>query len=457
MQKDQIKASKLLNKNTMATKRRRISADTAPRCSISSISDLPNEPLQHIASFLVKPSRVLLALAIDAQDRLSSALTSAIVGDQWDTLDFGEIERKLAANLSDEHINAILVRIDAVNRVKKLKLTNCINITGAGLGPLSESSIIEQIDLSLVGDHEHYRSNFRPLISCRPQDHVLPILDSIFEREGCSLRNLRFPSVWWTGGRFEQLLRRYSELLTNHGVSCLKCNVNLPPENESWIDSSGNQKYTCYKCLKHYCRKCTRPDDIYVDDPYMLGYCDNCEKRVCIDCEQMQRCTRCEKSFCVGCKPFTKCSGDGCDDYLCEECVSLGYADEKCCKCEGRFCHMCDDQMESYCSICERYCCNDCQQKHYKDIFAWRYCDYCNDGICDDCNKKKGIDGINAIQICNVCNTCCCNDCRVESLQHEQQTCNECMKLAGPFLLEEHTRLRKENTELKAEISGLKD
>eukprot|EP00985_Skeletonema_marinoi_P006094 scaffold2645_cov96-Skeletonema_marinoi.AAC.1 len=67
-----------------------------------------------------------------------------------ETLDFEDIEEDLAIKLSDGDISAVLTCIDAVNRLKTLKLTNCINIIGVGLEPLRGSSIIEQIDLSLV-------------------------------------------------------------------------------------------------------------------------------------------------------------------------------------------------------------------------------------------------------------------------------------------------------------------
>ena len=77
--------------------------------------------------------------------------------------------------------------------MKRLKLANCVNITGAGLEPLRGSLIIEQIDLSLVEEHQRPKINPEPQISW---GHVLPILDSIIEREGCSLMHLQFPSVW---------------------------------------------------------------------------------------------------------------------------------------------------------------------------------------------------------------------------------------------------------------------
>ena len=75
-----------------------------------------------------------------------------------------------------------------------MRLANCINITGAGLEPLSGSSVIEIIDLSLAGNHESPRLSPEPPISC---DEVLPILDSIIERgEECALKFLVPPKVW---------------------------------------------------------------------------------------------------------------------------------------------------------------------------------------------------------------------------------------------------------------------
>ena len=77
--------------------------------------------------------------------------------------------------------------------MKKIKLTNCTNITGIGLRPLHGSTIIEQIDLSLVGDGESPVLDPEPPISC---EHVLPILDSIIQSEGCALKDVQYPSAW---------------------------------------------------------------------------------------------------------------------------------------------------------------------------------------------------------------------------------------------------------------------
>eukprot|EP00984_Skeletonema_dohrnii_P008417 scaffold3090_cov75-Skeletonema_dohrnii-CCMP3373.AAC.1 len=266
-----------------SSKRRRLLNDASPDAS-SCLFDLPSGVLTHVANYLAPPSRALFAASLTTENAAASdERNTAIVGNEWTTLDFGDIEEDLAARLSDGDISAVLQCVDAVNRLKTLKLTNCMHIKGAGLEPLRGSIKIEQIDLSLVGKHKSPNIRPEPSIS---REFVLPILDSIIEAEDCSLRHVQFPSAWsaWGMEDYEQILRRYNEMLVNHGISCLKCNVNLPPEDESWgCIRYGSQKYTCYECLKHYCEVCT--DD---DDGYMLSYCRLCERRLCVDCQKKQ-------------------------------------------------------------------------------------------------------------------------------------------------------------------------
>eukprot|EP00984_Skeletonema_dohrnii_P023075 scaffold12185_cov114-Skeletonema_dohrnii-CCMP3373.AAC.3 len=68
------------------------------------LADLPSGILANVASFLVNPSRAIFAAALATSDSPSDT-RSAIVGDRWDTLDFGEIEKDLAAKLSDDDIH----------------------------------------------------------------------------------------------------------------------------------------------------------------------------------------------------------------------------------------------------------------------------------------------------------------------------------------------------------------
>eukprot|EP00984_Skeletonema_dohrnii_P007861 scaffold2901_cov91-Skeletonema_dohrnii-CCMP3373.AAC.5 len=321
--------------------------------------------------------------------RLSSAMNGPL-------LDFGDIEKELAIKLKDGDISAVLIGIDAANRVKKLKLTNCINITGVGLEPLRGSTIIEQIDLSLVGKYHSPQLSSRPPISCK---FVVPILDSIIEREGCSLRHLQFPSVWSKGRflEFEQFCGRYNEMMGRGGIiNCAKCNTRLPTESVNWIDDYGidrSQNYTCYECLKHYCEVCT--DD---DDKDMLSY------------------------------------------YICKDCIASDSNCNKCYKCEEHFCERdCDNQIWASCDSCKKNCCRDCDEE---DI--WTH------------NEKNGTD---AIQFCDDCDTCYCGKCRAYMCQEKRshKNCAGCIQLAGPFFLEENQTLRNENKKGKAENETLRD
>ena len=100
--------------------------------------------LEEVAKYLAPPSKIMFALAVTppkspydtimGRSRLSKNVSLSIAGRDWSTLDFGEIEKDLAARLSDDDMCAILVHIDAVRKVKRLKLTNCTNITGIGWG-----------------------------------------------------------------------------------------------------------------------------------------------------------------------------------------------------------------------------------------------------------------------------------------------------------------------------------
>jgi hypothetical protein len=164
------------------------------------LADLPIGILEHASSFLAAPSRAFFAVALknthppdenpsSIEQQTTSSVggravnhryvpcsTPYVAGSDWETLNFGDIEKELAAKLSDDDLSDVLQHVDAVNNVKRLKLANCTNITGVGLIPLQFSTVIEQIDLSLTAVGEDPRMDPEPPISC---DLVLPILDSI--------------------------------------------------------------------------------------------------------------------------------------------------------------------------------------------------------------------------------------------------------------------------------------
>ena len=391
-------------------KRRRISAANGPNEGNRRITDLPSGILAHAATFLAAPSKALFAIALDENSAvLPNERSSAIVGNQLDTLDFGAIEKELAVKLLDVDIDRVLMCIDAVNNVKRLKLTNCVAITGTCLEPLRGSVVIEQIDLSVIYDTHQPDLDPQPLIS---YEHELPILDSIIERDGCALKHIHFPSVWRnepsTDSDFHAFILRYNEMRRNQGVvHCLKCKEILPRDRYKWIETGkpyyGTQTHTCYGCLKHYCYGC---DD--EGDDTILHVCDTCERDYCRSCLEMAGCSCCAERICSDCCKY--------------ECV----------KCNEEFCL-------------------DCFERD--NIHKYEYCDKC---YCRGCNK----DDENEFEVyeCIRCDVKCCNDCLLQKFRQEKLHCTKCIyrSVAMGESLERQRLQEAVSRQWKAEVEALK-
>ncbi len=405
-------------------KRRRLSAVDGPYQNIRCIADLPSRILAHTASFLAAPSRALFAVALDDDSAVTpNERSSAIVGNQWDTLDFGEIEKKVAAKLSDTDIERVLQCIDAINQVKRLKLTNCTNITGTCLGPLRGSVVIEQIDLSVVMEHQDPDLDLAPQISLT---HVIPILDSIIGKEGCALKHLQFPKVWrfrllhTTGSEFHAFIEKYNEIRGGREeISCLKCNQILPAP----VKTDGTHWYTCYGCLKHYCHSCDCRDNV-VDDV------DDDDSDWGEYFRMMNECAICRRNYCWGCLKMTACC-KGCDRKICNDCYEY-----KCANCNGEICLNCVEKGNRIdkCEYCDKY-----------------YCQRCSEGESGFGLTHKTVDILHTCQECDVKQ---CNDCRLQDFRQGQQDCTECIKQIASLLVDEsvaHKQVQEENEELKVE------
>mmetsp|Transcript_1428 Transcript_1428/g.2544 ORF Transcript_1428/g.2544 Transcript_1428/m.2544 type:complete len:478 (+) Transcript_1428:119-1552(+) len=344
------------------------------------LADLPSGILENVASFLVNPSRAIFAAVLATSDSPSDT-RSAIVGDQWDTLDFGEIEKDLAAKLSDDDIHKILLCTDAVNRVKRLMLTNCTHIKGVGLEPLRGSIIIEQIDLSLVAYHESPVLDPAPPISWV---YVLPILDSIISQAGYELKLLEFPKHWLDSSDPIQFLDRYLHMWSNRfELTCLSTGCN----------EIVNEVELCCKCMNYYCDFCVTDDD-----ERMIAYCDKCEKRYCYECVAIKDCRCCHQSYCSGhCDvSFHECC-EGCGK-ICPDCDT---EERRCHRCKDRWCDDCGGEVIQKCSFCNIRLCNCCDTN-------FKYCenDSCLWNFCGDClsNSKGCIK-------CNKCEKVWCDEC----------------------------------------------
>lgn len=321
------------------------------------INDLPIEPLTHVASFLPLPSRALFALSftdVDTATAFSRKIIAAQDGCET-LLDFGTMEKDQAVKLTDEDLDAILRCIDAANKVKVLRLTNCINISGVGLESLRGSETIEKIDFTLVADREVQHLDPQPPLL---PEHVVPILDSIIASRGSSLKHLQFPKHWRRDGShensdpfyqftrsdpFHQFMGRFNEyLMVVDSDECWKnrcahCNeMAEEPPVEMWDGSAqdyGVQYRTCSVCSKHHCDGCLYNSD---DGCYNMYFCAKCERTYCSDCsEQYVKCGRCDKAYCMQCRTDVECSEPDCDVEICDDCGCT------CLKCKRPYCDFC--------------------------------------------------------------------------------------------------------------------
>lgn len=216
-----------------------------------SITCLPDPLLQNVASYLRTPSRALFAAAV-AGTTASTASTAAVLSStDSDNLDFADVEEPLASRVDDDDLRAALLCMNAREKLKRLKLTNCTNVTGRGLEPLSGSSVLEQIHLSpLRRKTEKETGNSDILVS---EEAVLPILESIVDVQGSSLKLLDLPAEFLDSPtpRLTAFLGRYDMLLRSRGYVCNTCG-GVCEVSSRWY-AGFLQKHTCYSCNQFFC------------------------------------------------------------------------------------------------------------------------------------------------------------------------------------------------------------
>lgn len=357
------------NQHTMSSSnKRRRTTTTSNNNDDKHITDLPDGLLVGISSYLAKPSVALFALSMtaDSDQQTETDTSKAIISStNWNTLDFGDVEKRLAARLSDNDIGKILRCVDAVNNLRILKLAGCVNFTGSGLDVLRSSVVIQQIDLSLVGKHESPLVIPEPLLA---EDVVLPILDDIISRgRRSSLKQLELPKKWRLeqSTQMTQFLVRYDRYLASQRYNCSKCDrVCVDEVDYEWIGLAsdkwyGIQNFTCSECLVHFCYR----EDC--EDENRLDWCKKCEKESCKSCSARYYCNNCEEEFCNDCKEMRSCGedcrrGGVCDDcsmtYTCSFCGKM-----RCCDDDIRWCSARPECTIVACSECSKQSNNKCE------------------------------------------------------------------------------------------------
>ena len=213
-------------------------------------------------------------------------------------LDFVDIkEEGLAEKLTDEDIGGILVCIDAKNNLKKLRLTRCSKVVGHGLDPVRGSVVLEDFDASTIATRKWENGSYRTVKSISAEA-VVPILDSIIDADGNSLRELSLPQDWKEGtARNEPPLReffaKFNQLMQGKELECAHCHELCRGDGET---------LSCEICCKNRnCDGCVEygvPMD--VNYPFVRS-CDHCDQMLCSSCGSHSICEGCGSAFCSLC------------------------------------------------------------------------------------------------------------------------------------------------------------
>lgn len=414
-------------KDSRCSKHRKTSYDDM----VLQLTDLPVEALISVADYLPKPAIALFATALTAPSEswesnwwqqpstLTKAIVESPVGDGWEELDFACLDESLAEKLSDEDLDAVLVCTDAIHKLKRLKLAGCINITGSGLDSLMGSSVLEQIDLTMTKEFENSIMKTRTLIC---GDEVLPIIWSIIDADGSSLKQMQIPRKLLLRDYetdLDYFLLEYCQLLQSRPFNCAgsRCPAECPGQDGNgllrWSNrgslydwSCWRQHCTCYSCLQNFC---TNSSEYSSSNNSDVSFCCICERNYCRYCVRSEKCTTCYASFCTGCVKRTEC--EKCLEFICDGCSST-------------------------CDHCSRKACFDC------DPMFWCMNNGCTKTHCNHCTDKD----TDYVQACEMCDKSYCFDCRLEKVKNDEgrKGCSDCRKMVldedGNVCPENHNR-----------------
>ncbi|KAL7427817.1 hypothetical protein ACHAXM_001010 [Skeletonema potamos] len=266
---------------------------------------------------------------------------------QWDIIDFIDIPLSLVSLLTDDDIGAILVCIGETHSLKRLKLTNCINVVGQGLEPLQSSTVLEKLDLGLCRDFERpfWR---RPADSFREtklsEGAVCDILDSMLRNGESSLRRLQYPCEWYDENAEDNIMndmdqimrsRRLSEFVKVHNAVANKFSscVYFGFDGNDGFLSSMNDGDVWGSDPVDTCTFCGVND---------FALCSHCNEIFCNVCYEPFECSVCHVRHCPRCENdgledvVTYCLGGNCEPY-CSECrlISCREGTNDCNYCKG--------------------------------------------------------------------------------------------------------------------------
>eukprot|EP00986_Skeletonema_menzelii_P005440 scaffold1978_cov144-Skeletonema_menzelii.AAC.6 len=371
---------------------------------ISSIIDLPIGFHVEFAAYLSKPSRALFAIAMTTatSDNNRAPLSSLdisnaiIASTQWDILDFGELERDFAEQLTDDHVAAILRHVDAPTQLRRLQLHGLLNITGIGLEILRGSTVLEQIDLrGGMFLTERGGENISDVI-------VIPILTSIISAEGNAFKHILGVPKPWEDARSPSLqvfVEHYNRILGVHATACNTCG-GVCGGDDPWFGTERygwevEQRYTCQRCLNYICD----------ENECSLKSCRGCNRKLCKDCEPCKVCKKC--SYCTQ-STLQPCVGDGCGRMICDGCNNTTCQNDQCHKtgcmeCLGaKRCGKDDGCGKTWCSRCvTTFHCDQC-----------RLCNKCTGSSFEPCPVGKCERSGNICQECiKTCRKCKATGC----------------------------------------------
>jgi hypothetical protein len=252
-----------------------------------------------------------------------------------------EIDVSGNLRITDEQLRVFLENIDPRGNTRVLSLAGCVNVKGMGLDPLRGSTVMEDIDLHVLGSLPLLGESgklFGP--SGLSEDCVAGILQSML------------PPLF-SGRHFP--LRRVAIQPRSTTLSHTARDANYGPAIGGFLLHHDSLRRSLPPSDPW---NCDGPDPCSLCCVAGAVFCDSCDGRFCDACAMPQDCPESAKRKCQWCSTIVACAACGR-----RRCASHGF--EGCGGCEAIYCRECHVDELDFSIVRNEYYCQGCAPPYW--------------------------------------------------------------------------------------------